>query len=687
MMHSTHHKPGLVLGVLVSFAMHGAVLFAAESLAPPSYPREVSLPGGKVVIHHPTVTDWRDFEVLSAWVPLEVTPSGSSVTWIGSVLAEADTVTEFEQRVVALSNVRFVQARAESGLSAAALSLQQSPAAQQLARDALAQGRQTVGLEFLLRALPADFEANRAARATPGLSFAPPRIIISNRPMQLMLIDGPPKTSAIEGTRLEYVVNTNWDVFHHLDTSNWYLINEDAWLQNNMLAGGDWLVAKTVPRDFETLAMRSELDGLQSILPPRPPAQAPLPITISYDPAELVVINGQAELVNILGTDIDYVANTQQDLFREGGSYYLLLSGRWFAAKELKGDWQAVKQLPADFSAIPPEHAKGHVLAAVPGTEKARLALIEAAMPHDRLVLSSAGEGLEVEYAGAPEFVGIDGTALRRAVNTPYQVIQHNNFYYLCDDGAWFMSVAPSGPWSVATELPQAIYTIPPTDPAYNVTFVRLKEFDKSSGQVAYSFTSGYGSNYSTGTSVVYGTGWNYRGSIYYRGAYPVYGSYPPSYGYGAWYHPAYGRYGYRGYHDPYWGYPRSTSVTISKDIPEKDWEWKLDGSKRTVYAQGPRNTIGSGTYQLNGAKPYQGSQEKGAAETANNGAEDLYTGPDGEIFRHWKGQWQTYSDGQWLPAGNNIPTEVLRQYQARQQGYRSYDQFRAGQNDSPVAN
>jgi hypothetical protein len=46
-----------------------------------------------------------------------------------------------------------------------------------------------------------------------------------------------------------------------------------------------------------------------------------------------------------------------------------------------------------------------------------------------------------------------------------------------------------------------------------------------------------------------------------------------------------------------------------------------------------------------------------------------------------------SYSDGQWLPAGNDIPVEVLRQYQARQQGYRSYDQFRAGQNDSPVAN
>jgi hypothetical protein len=295
-------------------------------------------------------------------------------------------------------------------------------------------------------------------------------------------------------------------------------------------------------------------------------------------------------------------------------------------------------------------------------------------------VLSSEASDIKVEYAGEPEFVPIKGTSLRRAANTPYQVILHNNFYYLCDEGAWFLSSAPEGPWSVATQLPAAIYDIPPTDPAYNVTFVKLKEFDDRSGEVAYSYTSGYRGTYSTGAVVVFGTGWSYPGSVYYRGGFPVYGYYPPSYGYGAWYHPAWGRYGYRGGFDPYWGYPRSTSVTITEPVGEKDWEWDLDGTVRTVYSQGPQNYIGSGTYQLDGARPYQASEEPGETEKGNSGPDDLIAGPDGVLYRMVSGHWQTLSDGAWLPAGGNIPSEVLHQYKARQAGYQSYDQFRAGQ-------
>jgi len=653
---------------------------ADEAPAAPIYPRDITLPGGKVVVHHPQVADWQNFEVLSAWVPMEVAMAGSNTTWTGSVLVEADTEILFDERLVKLSHLRLAKARPDQGLSDAAQALQQSPAAHKLVLEAMSKGSQTMGLESLLRALPDDFAESVKAPASKGLSFAPPRIIISNRPAQLMLIDGPPVKSKIEGTGLEFVVNTNWDVFHYLESDAWYLISNDAWLRNTMLAGGDWLAATSLPNDFQLLAMRTEFEGLREVLPPRAPEKKPVPITISYDAAELVVIDGPAELAAIPGTGLDYVTNTQQDLFFSGGNYYLLLSGRWFKARDLKGDWSSVKQLPTDFSAISRDHDKGHVLAAVPGTAEARLALIEAALPHDRLVLATAGEGLEVEYAGTPEFVPIKGTPLRRAANTPYQVIQHNNFYYLCDDGAWFMSTAPEGPWSVATQLPAAIYDIPPSDPAYNVTFVKLKEFDKKSGKVAYSYTNGYRGTYSTGATVVFGTGWSYPGSVYYRGGYPVYGYYPPSYGYGAWYHPAWGRYGYRGWYDPYWGYPRSTSITISEPVGEKDWEWDLDGTVRTVYGQGTRNYIGSGTYQMDGSKPYKAVAQAGPTEKGNSGPEDIIAGPGGVLYRRVEGRWQTYSDGAWLPAGGNIPPGVLNQYDAMQAGYHSYDQFKAHQ-------
>jgi len=47
--------------------------------------------------------------------------------------------------------------------------------------------------------------------ALAQLNFDPPKIIVSNRPVQLMLIDGPPSIVPIAGTRLEFVVNTDRD--------------------------------------------------------------------------------------------------------------------------------------------------------------------------------------------------------------------------------------------------------------------------------------------------------------------------------------------------------------------------------------------------------------------------------------------------------------------------------------------
>jgi hypothetical protein len=174
-------------------------------------------------------------------------------------------------------------------------------------------------------------------------------------------------------------------------------------------------------------------------------------------------------------------------------------------------------------------------------------------------------------------------------------VIRHNNFYYLCYQGAWYSSTGARGPWEAAREVPEAIYTIPPTDPAYNVTFVRLKSFDDSSGEVAYQSTWGYYNLYYNGSTLVYGTGWYYPG--YYNRS--VYWRYPQAYGFG--------------FADPwgiYYPYGYSSTETFTVNTADSDWEWDLDGSKRRVYNYGPVNYVGSGEYVMPGSdKPKNGAQ------------------------------------------------------------------------------
>jgi hypothetical protein len=577
-------------------------LWSASSAAPidaSTYPREFRNAAGRVLVHHPVITDWNGFRRLSGRMPLEVTTAGGE-SWIGSLAFEADTVVHFDGRLVSLLDPRWSGGTFERGTP--------PPEVLGLAREAVQSGPDKMALDYLLRALPEDFVIPRGAKVPAQLNFAPPRIVVSNRPMRLMLIDGPPSKVPIEGTKLEYVINTDWDIFHHTGTEAWYVLSNGSWQSNTMLSSGDWFSTLELPQDFLTLQLNSDWPQVTQAMPPRKPESPPVPFTISYEPTELILIDGEAQLEEIPGTVLRYVKNSASDLFLLADRYYLLVSGRWFITKNLKRQWSAVKKLPETFSKIPPDHEKAYVLSSVPGTREARLAVIEAAIPRISVFSMSDGGGVEVPYAGEPSFVEIQGTVLRRADNTPFQVIMHNNFYYLCHDGAWYSSPRPRGPWQFATQVPEAIYTIPATDPAYNVTFVRLDSFDDSSQQVAYSRTSGYQRVYSNGYSLVYGSGWHYPGHVTSHGyGHHSYWRYPYSYGYGAWYNPVYGRYGYRGGYGYYGAYNYNYSATYSVDVADKDWKWDLEGNKQRVYDYGPRNYVGSGQYVMPDGKVYKG--------------------------------------------------------------------------------
>ncbi len=426
--------------------------------------------------------------------------------------------------------------------------------------------------------------------AAPHLNFDPPRIIVSETPVRLMLIDGPPVLIPIDGTGLDFVVNTDWTVFHYRDSRKFYLLDQGGWLHNSLLASGSWLVADDLPADFLTLQVSSDWPEVAAAMPPEPSAATPLPITISYEPTVLVLIDGPAVLEGIAGSRLSYVTNTESDLFALDGRFYLTLGGRWFTTRNMNRKWYAVRILPDEFAAIPANHPRAHVLAAVPGTERAEAAGREATQARMRVV-EPGNDGLpEVPWFGEPRFVPIQGTALGRGENTPFQVIRHNNFYYLCHEGAWYASSNAQGPWRAAREVPEAIYSIPPSDPAYNVTFVKVDSFDDTSGRVAYSSTGGYYGHYWTGATVVYGTGW-YHPGYYDRWAY---WRYPHAYGYWG----PYGAYG--------WPYGYSHSETYSLKSRDTDWEWSLDGSKRRVYRYGPRNVVG-GTYVMPESNIYRG--------------------------------------------------------------------------------
>src|SRR5262245_37006592 len=103
------------------------------------------------------------------------------------------------------------------------------------------------------------------------------------------------------------------------------------------------------------------------------------------------------------------------------------------------------------------------------------------------------------------------------AVNAQLPVIQLGTNYYTVDDAVWFVAASPTGPWEVAAEVPEEIYTIPPSSPVYYATFARVYDADDENVEVGY--TPGYTGAYEDDGTMVYGTGYDYEpyyGDDYY---------------------------------------------------------------------------------------------------------------------------------------------------------------------------
>ena len=133
---------------------------------------------------------------------------------------------------------------------------------------------------------------------------------------------------------------------------------------------------------------------------------------------------------------------------------------------------------PPDFAKIPPDSPQAVVLASVPDTPQAELALVANSVPTTATV-NRRDAKIELTYDGEPKFKPIEGTAMSYAVNAQLPVIRTGENYYALDNGVWFTAASATGPWQVAAEVPEEIYTIPPSSPVYYATFARVYQADE----------------------------------------------------------------------------------------------------------------------------------------------------------------------------------------------------------------
>jgi hypothetical protein len=639
------------------FCLAAGILSAQTAVDEDSpWPRIRSTNGNTVVLHLPQVERWtsRSFTARAA---VEVKPAGAKTNWMGVVWFDAHGSVDRSNGVVTLERIDITKARfpdtPDNGSNALALVRATVPA-----------GARTVSLDYLVTAL--GFIQAAARQGPAGLKHTPPDIFwVTNRTV-LVRVDGEPLLKPIAGTDLERVMNTPALLVRDRTSAKFYLAGDGHWYAADSLQG-PWSWVQTPPASVATLAPASAGEA------PDPTEELLPRILVRTKPAELLTTAGLPDYRPIRGTALQYAADAESPLFfhTPERDAYLLISGRWYKAKSLHGPWTHVAptELPADFARIPAGSPQAIVLASVPDTPQAELAIVANSVPVTATVNRLEAK-LDLTYDGEPQFKPIEDTRLSYAVNAPLPVIQHGDRYYALDNGVWFVAASAKGPWEVAAEVPEELYSIPPSSPVYYATYAHVYQADEEQVEVGY--TAGYQGAYEDSGTVVYGTGWDYEpwlGNEYYGWGW--------TWGYSYVYVPWYQWWIWR----PWWNRPGGLRAALIDNVYDR-WQGRngvtpydrpmnpqaraasetgfsghpalygrFRGTPRPAPLLPPPNTLALNPYTRpqNPARPGDvpnGAQLLSAIQRAPGGGRDLYASPDGNVYLRKKDGWYRRQPG-----------------------------------------
>jgi hypothetical protein len=690
--------------LLLAASAHG---FAQD----PGWPRKLEKPGGTVIAYQPQVDEWKDYTDITWRQAFQVTTTGGKQV-IGAATFNGTTNVDKDKHMVVIFGIKVIDTYFPSLDEASSAKMEQL-------FKTFTPEVVNISLERVVAYIP-------KPQSVPAVNLKndPPFVFVNYSPAVLLSVDGEPVLAAIKDTKLKFIVNTQWAVFLDTSKTQYYMLAGPRWLTAGDLHG-PWSAATKLPKDMEKLPKDPQWADLKKVIPLPAQSNAPIPkVFYSTVPAEVILFDGKPIYAKIAQTQLLYATNTDSAffLYTPTNEYYFLAAGRWFRSKDMQGHWTfASADLPEDFAKIPSSSPASGILSSVPGTDEAKDAVLIAQIPTVMEIdPKSAAAQAKVSYSGDPQFAPIEGTSLYYATNTADKVIKVGDVYYLCLQGVWFMSPNAQGPWTTASSVPQVIYTIPPSSPVYNVTYVT--QTTTSSGSVECSHTAGYMGAFVVGLTVgvviANGTGYYYPPYMYYPPyGYPVYRPYPVPYGgyaYGGYYNTANGSYGryataYGPYgsasraasYNPYTGtyksgasvstpygsrsagqaynpYTGTYAATRQGSSPTAQWgQSYVSNGNKSAYTQHystAQGTVAS-AQGSQGGKAVGTSTAYGNAAAGRTSSGDMYAGKDGNVYKNTGSGWQKYdnSSGSWNTV--NTPQNQQQAQQKAQQQKQTYQQ------------
>ncbi|MEM8882955.1 MAG: hypothetical protein AAGD14_02705 [Planctomycetota bacterium] len=631
------------------------------------WPRLLGLDNNeRLVVHEPQVEEWAGFKLLTfrAAINLEGQDgSGEPTESLGTVRVRLRTAVDLHRGVALASDPEVL---AVEGVPEA----RREAVAKRLVRE-IKSGSPEIDLEDLL----GELDRSQYPIREVAISTEPPRLIIEQQPAILIAFDGEPKTAAIPGTDLRLAMNSPSLLFQQAKTGWWYMYGWDTWIKTRSIQKGPWVPAPTLPSTFQKLPDNETWRGLKERIPGRKIERKDVPkVHYATKPTELVVIYGTPKFVPIPETSLSVIENTEADVLLDAktGQYYTLLSGRWFRARGPKETLEfCTDKLPEDFRKIPTDHLAARVRVHVPGTPEAEESLLLHAVP--RVATVRRGDvKLEIPYKGVPKFVPVEGTSLEYAINIGVDVFRIDGRVYCCSDGLWFTAEAARGPWTLCDKLPEAFARIPEESPAYFVSYCTIERSDADS--VTFAYTPGYFGTFANRGVVVYGSGFT--------------GPWPDEYRQAGWDSRAYWLQRWR----------RDDLHQWDRHLPYGEGRWydPISGVYRRSYdaiSHAKFRTHRADAFRTWNGKAVLPEQERRMPEPepkpekkkktrVAKSRQQLYAGPDGEVYKHAHGVWFKNVDGDWrsLSRRPTLKQDVDRRKKLEKQRKaraRSYNQRR----------
>ncbi len=510
--------------------------------------------------------------------------------------------------------------------------------------------------------LPAD--GKRAA--------APPAVLVSTVPTELIVIDGTPKLAPVAGVGLLTVTNTDCAVFVDPNSNRYYVLISGRWFRAPGFDGPwQFVPGSELPADFAKIPPQDPKANVLVSVPGTPQAReaqiaATIPQTASVSRAKAtitVAFDGAPRFTPIAGTSLNYAVNAATPVLQvDGEHFYAVSNGVWFAATAPTGPWRVATEVPGVIYTIPtssPLHYVTYVR-----------------------VYSVTPDAVVVGYT--PGYMGVvvspDGTVVYGTgyVYPAYVGTVYYGYPPTYGYGAGFalgtaegfaFGFAAGAIWGAA-----APYWGPYWGGGYwNYVNVNTANFYGRWGQGTVTHASGYNAWTGTQWRGTAGAGYNPATGARYQGnqgaAFNPYSGNAAAGRQGSFSNPSTGRSGAgRG---AVAGNEYSGNYAGARQVAGYNAQTGRAGAAEI----GVAGNTQTGQHEA-ASKGVVVNRDKGNAVAWNNG--DVYAGRDGNVYQHTQdGGWQKHTQGGWEPvqASPDVTGRLDQQRQARDVGQERFGQ------------